>query len=190
MYIPALGFIPYNRKMDKTLQDFCSVPCRATDSASTFVISSNWLFIFPFRSLQISAVEGRRQMGIRLASGRGWSETAVCITEPKPFLERHTVHTVKQVYLIISIKPAANVGECAGNATGVFTPYPNGCPLHWAGRFRSEAALSLSAVGAVPNAKREQGGELRLVPGLRQGVCEKYFFPSLPNEVPMLPNAS
>jgi hypothetical protein len=34
------------------------------------------------------------------------------------------------------------------------------------------------------------GGELRLRAKSRQGVCENIFFPSLPNEVPTLPNAS
>jgi hypothetical protein len=53
-----------------------------------------------------------------------------------------------------------------------------------------QKARALRHWRGVAGVKREHGGELRLVAELRQGVCEKYFFPSLPNEVPMLPNAS
>jgi hypothetical protein len=103
---------------------------------------------------------------------------------------RHTVHKVEQGYLIIPMKITSNFSPRVGNASGVFTPYPNGCPLHWAARFRSAAILRAGAVGAVASAKREDGGELRLGSELRQGDCEKYSFPLLPNEVPTLPNAS
>jgi hypothetical protein len=70
-------------------------------------------------------MEGQRQRGIRVVLGRGWPETAVCITDLNPFLVWNTVHKLEQVDLILTIKLTRNFSPRAENATGVFTPYPN-----------------------------------------------------------------